>query len=256
MDFDHDKKSTTLLDDKTAILVDGAFYRRRAYHLFGEKTPAARAEELVTYCTRHLTSGGYRNRLYRIFYYDCPPLATNLYHPLLGKAIPMKDSPTYKWSLDFFQELTSKRKVALRMGELQEQESGFRIKRKSVNRLCRREISVEDLTEADFEPDFVQKGVDMRIGIDIATLASKHQVDQIVLIAGDSDFVPAAKHARREGIDFILDPMWQGIKSGLHEHIDGLRSCTERHPDPKTERLHAEFVESPDRKRKKPHKSR
>ena len=142
------------------------------------------------------------------------------------------------------------------MGELQEQESGFRIKRKSVNRLCRREISVEDLTETDFEPDFVQKGVDMRIGIDIATLASKHQVDQIVLIAGDSDFVPAAKHARREGIDFILDPMWQGIKSGLHEHIDGLRSCTERHPDPKTERLHAEFVESSDRKRKKPRKSR
>ena len=32
----------------------------------------------------------------------------------------------------------------------------------------------------------------MRIGIDIASLAFKQQVTQIVLIAGDSDFVPAA----------------------------------------------------------------
>ena len=53
--------------------------------------------------------------------------------------------------------------------------------------------------------DLKQKGVDMRIGLDIASLANKKLVDQIVLIAGDSDFVPAAKHARREGIDFILD---------------------------------------------------
>ena len=62
------------------------------------------------------------------------------------------------------------------------------------------------------------------MGLDIASLAFKRQVDQIVLIAGDSDFVPAAKLARREGIDFILDPMWQPIHEDLHEHIDGLRS--------------------------------
>ena len=38
-------------------------------------------------------------------------------------------------------------------------------------------------------------------------MAYKHQVDQIVLISGDSDFVSAAKLARREGIDFVLDPL-------------------------------------------------
>ena len=31
---------------RTAILVDGAFYRKRAYHLFGDKSPAERAKEL------------------------------------------------------------------------------------------------------------------------------------------------------------------------------------------------------------------
>jgi len=44
------------------------------------------------------------------------------------------------------------------------------------------------------------------------------------LIAGDSDFVLAAKLARREGIDFILDPMWNPIRPGPHEQIDGLMS--------------------------------
>lgn len=64
----------------------------------------------------------------------------------------------------------------------------------------------------------------MKIGLDIASLAYKKLVDQIILIAGDSDFVPAAKHARREGIDFILDPMWHTIKPDLFEHIDGLQT--------------------------------
>lgn len=88
---------------------------------------------------------------------------------------------------------------------------------------------------ADLLPNVRQKGVDMRIGIDIASLAFKRQVDQIVLMAGDADFVPAAKLARREGIDFILDPMWRSVDPGLNEHIDGLRSTCTR-PLPKAPR--------------------
>lgn len=69
-----------------------------------------------------------------------------------------------------------------------------------------------------------KKALICELGVDIASLAYKKQVDQMILIAGDSDFVPAAKLARREGIDFILDPMWADIKSDLFEHIDGLKS--------------------------------
>jgi hypothetical protein len=46
--------------------------------------------------------------------------------------------------------------------------------------------------------------------------------ERIVLITGDSDFVPAAKLARREGLDVVLDPLWNHIAHSLHEHIDGL----------------------------------
>lgn len=64
----------------------------------------------------------------------------------------------------------------------------------------------EDLTEAGVALDVRQKGVDMRIGLDIASWTFKKQASKIVLMAGDADFVPAAKLARREGIDFVLRP--------------------------------------------------
>ena len=55
----------------------------------------------------------------------------------------------------------------------------------------------------------------------MTSLALKKQVDQIILISGDSDFVPAAKQARREGIDMILAPMGATIKPNLHEMQHG-----------------------------------
>ena len=80
------------------------------------------------------------------------------------------------------------------------------------------------LVDADFVPALRQKGVDMRIGLDIASIALKRQADTIVLVAGDADFVPAAKLARREGVQFVLDPLWRPVSSDLSEHIDGRRS--------------------------------
>ena len=85
-------------------------------------------------------------------------------------------------------------------------------------------LKVSDLTDADFTPNLYQKGVDMRIGIDIASITLKKQADTIILVSGDSDFAPAARLARREGVTFILDPLWWGVLPDLHEHIDGLRS--------------------------------
>lgn len=205
------------LAETTAILVDGGFYRRRAYNLFGDKAPEGRASELVEYCWRHVRRGKDlpSNHLYRIFYYDCPPISQNVYHPLLQKTINLGKTDTYDRSTDFLASLASKRKVAIRLGELQERESGYKLKDKTVKALCRGEIDFSQVTESDFELNLVQKGVDMRIGLDIASIATKKLATQIVLIAGDSDFVPAAKFARREGIDFILDPMWQKVRPEL-----------------------------------------
>lgn len=223
----------------TAILVDGGFYLKRAGALFGKKTPKDRADELIEYCYRHLKPHNNEEfRLYRIFYYDCPPSDKQIYHPLLKKNINLKKSDLYDWKKDFYTELANKRKVALRMGELLESSVGYQLKPDVLKKLFNNKMDIENLTENDFQLDMKQKGVDMRIGLDIASLAYKHLVNQIVLIAGDSDFVPAAKHARREGIDFILDPMHQNIKSALNEHIDGKKCCVAKLDDPSRNKDH------------------
>lgn len=227
---------------RTAILVDGGFYRKRAATLFGKKTPEQRADELMEYCKRHYNDKSQTEEqyLYRIFYYDCKPYDKVVYHPLLQKNIDFKKTEMYKWSNDFFECLTSKRKVALRMGELLDASAGYVLKEKTLKALCNKIRTIEDLTEDDFTLSITQKGVDMRIGLDIASLANKRLVDRIILIAGDSDFVPAAKHARREGIDFILDPLKNKIKPNLQEHIDGLRTKCKN--DPTKDSLHISHI--------------
>ena len=120
-------------------------------------------------------------------------------------------------------ELKKKRKVALRLGSLKDN-SNWLIYPRVTKELLSGKKALSDLKESDVYLELRQKGIDMKIGVDIASLALKKFVDTIVLISGDSDFVPAAKLARREGIDFILDPMYANVEPQLFEHIDGMES--------------------------------
>lgn len=110
---------------KTAILIDGGFYRKRAKHLWGEKSAEDRAKELEAYCKAHLYHQQKREpnrQLYRIFYYDCSPIGRkSVYHPLTQKNVDLDRSDTYTWSTIFLAELKHRRKFALRLGELSEQ---------------------------------------------------------------------------------------------------------------------------------------
>ncbi len=211
---------------KTAVLVDGGFFLKRYNNAFGrDNSPEEVATFLHKYCYKHLQekSDTYKSEMYRILYYDCEPLDINVFHPIDGN-INLKKQPLYSWKNKFLNELKQKRKLALRMGELSLNKTGFTLKRKPLKKIMNGSMQISDLTFTDFELNIEQKGVDMRIGLDVASLAYKKQVDRIVLIAGDSDFVPVAKLARREGIDFILDPLYNQIKDSLFEHIDGLHS--------------------------------
>lgn len=209
----------------SAILVDGEFFLKRYRLLKGKADPAKVAADLCGMCKYHLTTkSGREKKLYRIFYYDCPPLLKKVHNPIDSKAIDFSKTSTATWRLEFLDELKKKRKIALRLGYLNENSGYWIIKLDKLKEIFNGKIQFSDLKKDDVKYEVRQKGVDMRIGLDIASMAFKKQVDQIILVAGDSDFVPAAKLARREGIDFILDPMWASIRADLHEHIDGLRS--------------------------------
>ena len=220
---------------KTAILVDGGFYRKRSTYLWGKLTAEQRAAELYAYCQAHINdcpkTPNEQRHLYRVLYYDCLPIKKSLFHPLQKRNIDYGRSDTYKWMEQFLEQIKTKRKFALRLGELSDAFAGIGLKPEATRDLFQGKRGLEDICESDLSFSLgQQKGVDMKIGLDIASLSYKRLVDQIILIAGDSDFVPAAKLARREGIDFILDPMWATIKGNLFEHIDGLKSPWKKAP--------------------------
>ena len=217
--------------ERTAVLVDGGFYRIRAQTLFGVKSPEERADELFSYCMRHLNKGKENeSSLYRIFYYDCPPSTKVVYNPVTQRHVNLAKSDQYRWTTAFFNALVTKRKVALRRGEELASSGDYTLRAGVLKDLCAGRRSVESLTDRDTRLNITQKGVDMRIGLDIASLVERNLVTQIILISGDSDFVPAAKYARRRGIDFVLDPMWQTVSPSLNEHVDGIRSRVQRPP--------------------------
>lgn len=215
----------------TAILVDGGFFLKRYRALIQNgrnHSPEQVSKFLFEMALKHLQNKGkYNHELYRIFFYDCPPSTKKHHHPISGKAVDFSKSTEANFRLVLHAELRKLRKMALRLGHVQEGK-GWLIRPEKVRELLNGKSNIDSLVENDVNYDFRQKGVDMKIGLDIASLSYKRLVDQIVLIAGDSDFVPAAKLARREGIDFILDPMWNHIHQSLFEHIDGLRSVSPR----------------------------
>ena len=165
--------------------------------------------------------------LYRVFFYDCPPIEKKMHWPVSKMAIDFGRTDQAKFRRALHKELLKKRKVALRLGHLIDT-TEWKLKPLVLQSLLRGERNFENLTDNDFAIDTIQKGVDMRLGLDVASLAYKHQVNQIVLIIGDSDFVPAAKMARREGLDVIIDPLGLHLHDELLEHTDGVRTPTRK----------------------------
>lgn len=156
-------------------------------------------------------------------YYDALPYLKKEHLPISKKAIDYAKTNEAIFRLGLFEELRRRSSTAVRLGEVRKDRTWI-LKEDAQKDLLKGAKGVSDLTDNDFAPALRQKAVDMRIGVDIAALSLKKQVDTIVLLAGDSDFVPAAKLARREGVKIILDPMWRSVSASLFEHIDGLAS--------------------------------
>jgi uncharacterized LabA/DUF88 family protein len=210
---------------KTAILIDGGFFLKRYYSVYGRSAMddgALKVTKVISgICTEFQNKFNFE--LFKIFYYDCMPYIKKEKAPISGNIIDFSKTNLGEFKLNFFDELKKTRKMVLRLGELKTG-YGWLIKPMLTKSLLSGANTFKSLTDDDFYFDLQQKGVDMKIGLDISSFAYKKQVDQIILVAGDADFVPAAKVARREGIDFILDPMWQHIDDQLFEHIDGIYS--------------------------------
>ena len=144
----------------------------------------------------------------RILYYDCPPFNGDAKLPVSGAIKHFDDSGAW---LD---DLAQRDLFAVRRGILKFR--GF-VPRKVP-------VAKETLTDDDFEPRFEQKGVDMRIGLDIATYADNRSVDRFVIFTADTDCVPAFKHARKLGLQIVLVDLPDAHLVGeLRQHADYVR---------------------------------
>lgn len=126
--------------------------------------------------------------LIRILYYDCAPYQGTGKLPVSGA------THTFGGSDEWLKTLAAKDWFAVRRGVLKFR--GFKPKKVP--------ISPKALTDNDFAPDFEQKGVDMRIGLDIATFCESKAVERVILITGDTDCIPAMKYARKAGLQIVL----------------------------------------------------
>lgn len=213
----------TLPPTKIAVLIDGGFFLKRFNALYN-KDRSLSAEEIADCMHSMALHMVGNNTLYRIFYYDCMPLGKKFHNPITHKSVDFSKSDEYIFRCKLFDALRRKRKVALRLGILKDN-GNWMLHPDVTKELLSGKKKLEDLQEKDVYMEIRQKGIDMKIGVDISSLALKKLVDTIILVAGDADFVPAAKLARREGIDFILHPMAAHIDPDLFEHIDGLSKC-------------------------------
>ncbi|WCE32294.1 NYN domain-containing protein [Vibrio sp. SCSIO 43137] len=213
-----------------AIFVDAGFFNRIfTSHIDPDMNmnPEKLAKEMWHYWIKHVDRNN-GEELYRIYFYDCPPLDQKAHHPITNKLIDFTKSDIKKYKNALHEALTHQPYVACRMGHLSTIDKEWGFIRKDIihnfNKLIRGEVDPKDIDPNNVSLRPRQKGVDMKLGVDITSVVLKKLANKIVLISGDSDFVPAAKLARIEGAHFILDAMGRSVKGDLAEHIDGLKT--------------------------------
>jgi len=163
----------------TIVLIDGGFLRSMA-RIAGKTYDPPLIERFAHACM------GPDEECLRILYYDCAPYVGNAILPVSGTVKNFTGSD--RW----LHEIAALDLFAVRRGVLKFR--GFQRKPKTGT----------PLKDSDFNPQFEQKGVDMRIGLDIAAYSAEHLAHRIILVTNDTDCVPAMKFARISGLQTVL----------------------------------------------------
>lgn len=83
--------------------------------------------------------------------------------------------------------------------------------------------------------DYTQKMVDVLLSIDLVELSAKSKINTAILIAGDSDFVPAIQKAKNNGARVVLFcasdkreyhlNLWKTADQRIHIDQDFMKKC-------------------------------
>jgi len=196
-----------------AILLDGAFVIKKFENL---KRRFPTAQDIQRLCDGIMQLDALHAReLLRIYFYHAQPAEGVLVNPIDKSKLDLACSEIKSQHRRLLDSLELHPNFALRLGELVTRD--WRIGPKALAELRIRPRMIE---ARDFVPNISQKGVDLRIGLDIARLSLRRLVDIVVVVTGDSDLVPAFRFARREGLRVYLDHLGHGVSRSLRAHAD------------------------------------
>lgn len=167
---------------RTGIFIDGAYLGKILANHHG------RGDVAFEKLSAHLAAG---DDLLRTYYYDAPPWQSDP---------PTADeSRRFAARQKFFAALRKLSRYEVREGRCQRQWD--------PNRNAWR---------------YVQKRVDVLFSVDLVRLASKQQIGKAILIAGDSDFLPAVSVAKDDGvlIKVVHSPNMKEIHRELWDAAD------------------------------------
>jgi len=227
--------------EKVVLLLDGGFVKKKLEET-SHHFPTV--PEVAALCAAILAKPSLAGKeLFRIYYYDAPPFEGIANHPLTGIRVNYSNTPVANQNKSLIDSLELEPDFAVRRGMLKI--SGWKLGRAALLRLGRaaRGLApapvilapgaaapapppipaappVYTVQPGDFVPNMQQKGVDMRIGLDIAWIALKRLAEVLVLVTGDSDFVPVMKFARKEGMRVFLEHMGHPVSRDIKAHAD------------------------------------
>lgn len=210
---------------KYAILLDGGFLiaKLKSRHHF----PSAREiMSRVDAIKADPALAGHEHL--RTYFYHSEPATDKLVNPISGETLDLQQTTVHQQNTSLIQALETMPDMAVRLGELAA--IGWAVGGSAFQKIVE---NPRPLEERDLVPNITQKGVDLRIALDIARLSLRGLVDTLVVTTGDSDFVPAFKFARREGLRIYLDAMGHGVKRELKVHVDKNLLIPVQRPNPK-----------------------
>ena len=198
-------------------MIDGGFLKKKFKTTFRKHIVS---EDVVTVAQKILKSLSLECGSYRIYYYDCPPSNEEVVLPISKTKYSFSSSKGYNYMAQLLKDLKRKDFFAVREGILSFK--GWTLKKSCYSKSG--EFTVPKLNDDCFSPSLQQKGVDTKIGLDIAWASYEKIAKIIVLVTGDSDFAPAMKTARRNGIFVYLYTLGHGVMSPILENADVLNT--------------------------------
>lgn len=168
-----------------AFFIDGSYLD----HVLQEVAMGRRVNYRALISTIVDSAGGDRD-IIRIYYYHCLPYQD---HPPTPE-----QSERFGRMQRFFRALQRTPRFEVREG-----------------RLAYRGLNSQG------NPIFEQKRIDLLLGIDLVLHSAKRSIDEAFIIAGDSDFIPAIRTAKSEGVVVYLI-------HGANPHDDLLDEVDER----------------------------